>query len=417
MRRIRIPNIVLVNSEKTYLDADYTSGTTLTVIQSFGFQDNDIAVVGNVGEEKTESQDVTGRTGTTVIDISAALNIDHNKGTPVYRSEYDQVSIERDTVEITKSDIQWDKPETLYIDSTGNDSHSYRFRFYNSLTATFSEYSPTVAGSGFSRSQVGFILQETRGELRGTSLRKVSDTEIIRLFQEGQTVIQDSNPRYWFLKVDTFKADNGIATVADQSVYSLATYTDLNILARIRFNFNDGTDNIIYDLDPKDEIEFDVWVRDQDRATDDRATKFKLIPPDSDSDQGYFEIDPVAENSGNGTFYPVYFKTMAVVNDISDTTDSPLPHLLKYYALWRIHERLGNTVKANIYKKLFWGPSPQDKDRTALTGIALLEHKNKSQGIAIGKPQSLVRFRGQKAVSDMFERATLDRDSQAERYW
>ena len=98
MRRLRIPNVNLRLEEKTYLDADYSSGTALTVINAIGFAGGELTfftVVGEVGEDKTESQIVSSLTGSTVINIASALRFAHNKAVPVYRSPWNQVEISK----------------------------------------------------------------------------------------------------------------------------------------------------------------------------------------------------------------------------------------------------------------------------------------------------------------------------------
>lgn len=419
IRRIRIPNTNL-SGEKTYLDADYSSGTTLTVISNLGFADNYMVVVGEPGEEKTEAKDATGITGNATINISGALKFSHNKSTPIYKAVWDQVSIERQTTggtwaEITASEIDWDKNETVYIDASGDDTHSYRFRFYNQFLTQYSEYSPTVAGEGFTKKQVGYMLQNVRKAVDDPDKKRVSDTEIIRMFTTAQDIIQSVRHNWWFLKVDTWKASNGITTEASTGVYSLATYTDFNYLERMRFNFNDGTDNTIYDLIPLDEIEFDDWVKDQDRTDDDTVARFKLIPADSSSDQGYFEVDPVPETAGYGTFYPEYWKIMGTLDDVADETDCPLPQILEDYASWKIEQRKGNETKAKIYQDLFYGANPKEKGRRDLTGIALLEQLNKNKGSTRGMPKQI--WRRSVSLNRIFSERVLDRDSLAERYF
>ena len=53
MRRVTIGNPDLRNTYKTYLASAYSSGTTLTVLSNVSFAANDLAVVGDVGEELT----------------------------------------------------------------------------------------------------------------------------------------------------------------------------------------------------------------------------------------------------------------------------------------------------------------------------------------------------------------------------
>jgi len=423
MRRIRIPNPDLSRGEKTFLDADYSSGVSLTVVSNLGFQANYMVVVGEPGEDKSEAQKCASTGGNTTITVGSALKFSHNKGTPVYRSVWKSCEIERRTGStgtwalLSSSEIDWDKSETIYIDTAGTDSHDYRFRFYNTHLGEYSGYSPTIPGSGFTRKQVGYMIQKVRTKIYDPSRKKVTDGHIIDLLQEAIDIIKAVRHNWWFWKVDTFKADNGIATVASQTRYSLATYTDLIYLERMRYHFDDGTDSYIYDLEPLDEIEYDRWVRDQDRTEDDWCARFKLVPPDSSSDQGYFEVDPTPENSDNGTFFPEYYKEPTALNDVADETEITVPQVLEEYAIWQIYEELGNEVKAAVYKKRFYGPSPVDRDREALTGIALLEQMNKSQGVMVGLPKTLWRWSGRKALKRLYAERTLDKDSQKEKYF
>ena len=183
-RRLNIPNPRLSDGEVTYLNADYTSGVSLTVQRADIFQNDDIAVVGRVGEEQTESESVLSTTGNVTITLDAALTFDHNKGIAVYLSRWDQVSIERQITSVGTwsvlilTNIQWDKLETLYDDTNGTDLHSYRFRFYNSAGAYYSEYSPTIGGGGFSRSQVGAMVLNVRRNLRDPNRERVKDSKI-----------------------------------------------------------------------------------------------------------------------------------------------------------------------------------------------------------------------------------------------
>jgi len=51
MRRLRIPNIDLHKEEKTYLDADYSTGSTaLTVVNALGFASGEVTFFGVIGE-------------------------------------------------------------------------------------------------------------------------------------------------------------------------------------------------------------------------------------------------------------------------------------------------------------------------------------------------------------------------------
>ena len=428
MRRLRIPNPDLHKEEKTYLDADYSSGLSLTVIQSTGFYGGEVrffVVIGEPGEDKTESETVTGITVPNTITIAAGLDNDHNKSTPVYRSPWDKVEISKmpsggGWSVISQSAIQWDKNDTLYTDDDGGTTDSYRFRFWNTISNVFSEYSPTVTGAGFDRNQVGFMLTRVRKNINDTERKIVSDEEIIQMLDSAQDLVKGIRQDWWFLLVDTFKAANGITIVADTGTYSLATYTDFNFLETLRYNFDDGTDDILRHITFLDKLFFDDRVRDQDRDHDDQIEVYTLLPPDSSSDNGYIQVDPIPDNA-NGTLYPNYYKTMTTLNDVADETPIPIPSILEQYAISQCERIKGNETKAELYENLFFGKSGGKKGSvvTRTTGIQLLERMQNAQTHPSGQPKSWKVWRGRKALRDMMQDPTrgISIDSYREKYF
>lgn len=426
---MRIPNPDLRKEEKTYLDADYSSGTALTVINAIGFTGGEVTfftVVGEIGEDKTESQQVSSLTGNTVINISSALRFSHNKSTIIYRSPWNQVEISKmpsggNWSVISTSNIQWDKTETLYIDDDGGSTDSYRFRFYNSVSAVYSEYSPTVTGAGFGRNQVGFMVLRVRKNINDLERKVVSDEEIIEMLDTAQDLIKGIRQNWWFLLVDTFKAGTGISVQADVGTYSLATYTDFNFLESLRYNFDDGTDDILRHLRFLDKLIFDDRVRDQDRDHDDQVEVYTLLPPDSSSDNGYFQVDPIPDNANSSKFYPNYFKTMTTLDDVADETPIPIPSVLEQYAISQCERIKGNETKAELYENIFFGKSGGKKGSisTRPTGIQLLERIQNAQIHPEGQPRNIKIWRGRKAIKELMQDTShgLSNDSLKEKYF
>jgi hypothetical protein len=421
MRRIRVPNINLINSEKTFLDSDYTTGTTLTVVSNLGFAANDYAVSGEPGEEKTESSLVASISNSDTITVSVAYNFDHNKGTTLYRSEWNQIVLERRLIgaaswtSLATFNIQWDKKDSLYVDTSGNDSYEYRFKFYNSATSNSSEYSPSITGAGFPRKSVGRMIINIRKKVRDPRRDRFTDSDIIMLLGDGQADIETLIPELWFLRVDTYEESNGIAATASTNKYSLATYTDLNFLSKIKYVYVNGTTQM-WELDPKNDIEFNQYdYAISNPNLDDNTAIFKLLPPNSSSDQGYFKVYPTVKTDGVGTFYPVYYRHFDVLNDVSDETELPFPELLEDYVAWKIHDLLGNTEEAIKYKTYYFGPNT--KDRTdALMGIALLEAHNAKRNKVLGYGRKLWNYKGPRARNNYFPNTTRSRDYIRENY-
>jgi len=168
--RIKNPN--LTNEEKTYLTADYSTGTSLTVRNNDGITATWFVVVGEPSQEQTESKTISSVTGNETVVISADLKFSHPKSTPVYETQWDQICLERSSsattgfAEITDSPftIEWDNKDSMtsILDSAGSTAHYYRWRFKNSGTGTYSSYSGVVSGAGLSRNQAGYVIKKIR---------------------------------------------------------------------------------------------------------------------------------------------------------------------------------------------------------------------------------------------------------------
>lgn len=423
MRRIRIINPLVDKTYKTYVGADYSSGATLTVISNVSFAANDIALVGEPREEYTETKKVNSISGSTTFNLASALNFSHGKGTSVYRTIWDNVSIEGRSsssgtfAELTQSALQWDNRnnETVYYHSDGTDSWEYRFRFYNSVTATYSEYSPTLTGSSPARNSVRYMISQVRKNTADEERKIVpDDSEIIRAFNEAQDIIYSHNPKYWFLYVDTYKGSSSISATASNDVYTLASYTTLGHLDTIRYRYTSGSLDEIYHLRRKSNVEFDSLMRDLNRSKDDHPLMYKMLPADSASSKGYFQVDPVIQNSGVGQFYPNYYEKMADLDTVDDTTQVPLPFLLENYAISYVEKIKGNEKKSAIYEAWLLDSDPNKVPK----GLAMLDAMDVHQRGSTGQPKQLVRFRGQSIETRLYgERTPRSRDWERENYF
>lgn len=419
-KRLRIANPDLSKSERTFLDADYvTSATTLTVVNNFGFAANDIVIAGNPGEEKSESQPVSSYTGNTTITLTAALDFAHNKGTIIYRFEYDQIEISRyrsgTWTLISTSDIQWDKRETIYIDANGVSTDSYKYRLINSISGASSGYSPNISGAGFDRGQVGYMISEVRRVAGDEEKKIISDAEILRQFNRAQDIIKARRNDWWFLR----KTSSGqITTTINTRTYGLNTYlSDMNYIDTVRYRYDDGTTDNTYHLENITSLEMDYEVRDNDATTDDWPSYYVIEPPDSTDATGYISIDKKTKTTGYGKFYIRYFKKMTDLSTIISTTDVPLPSILEDFAVAYIFKIKGDETKAEIYSKQFYGPQPKEERYQEPTGLRLLEIMQSSKGKAIGQPKALKTFRGRKVMTKYFKDHTVDADSIRERYY
>lgn len=368
-----------------------------------------------MGEEKTEQAAYSASTGATGLTIGSAYLLNHTKTTPIAKSAWNQIILEYKPANgnwtpIAPFNIQWDKLETLYFHTGGDDTYSYRFKFFNSTSVNYSEYSPTVKGTGFNPLQVGSMVINVRRKIRDPNRQRFNDTDIINLLQQAQVDIQIRMPKLWFLKVDTFETATGIAAIPNTSIYSLATYSDLLYLYKVKYQYVNGSNTQVYDLIPTPENEFDRFTQLSNLPLDDNVLRVKLLPPTTTNLQGSFKVYPIPKNTNIGTFYPEYFRKFTVLSDISDTTDLPFPEILEDYAAFRLHQLMGNKLQSDIYKKLYSGPSNGSPEEP-LTGIALLEVHNKNvMNVSTGYGKQLWRYRGRRGRNNYFGNGIVNRD-------
>lgn len=422
MRRIRVQNLLLDKSFKTFISTDYipaTSGVTLQALSTVSFTANDILIIGEPREELTEKVTLNSVTDIDTFVLTSNLNFSHPKSTSIYKSPFDKISIESRVpngtfAEIVSTNIQWDNKnnETVYYDTSGLDTTEYRFRFYNSVTSSYAEYSPTITGAGFTKAQVGYMIDEVRGVVNDKERKIVTDDELIRYFSTAQDIIYARNPRYWFLLVDTYRQSNGISCIGRTDVYDLATYADYGHLDRVRFLYNNGTTQQIYGLNNEAGIEFDIQVSDLTQTGNDYADSYKLLPADSLSIVGYLQIYPKPINT-YGTLYPIYYRKMASLDTVDDATLVPLPQLLENYAIAQVERLKGNDTKAKTYEDMFYGIPDKYKQNAVIGGLALLDNLDNANKRPQGQPRSLWNYRG----DSLFKNRGMNRDFIKENYF
>lgn len=401
MSQLRITNPDLTKQEKTWLTAQYTSGTSLSVQNTEVFADNNIAVVGNPGEEKTEATDLTATPPSLLSLTVTALNFTHNKEAPVYKSKWDQVEISKKPSAgaysvLTTIDIQWDKPETLYDDTTGLTTDTYKFRFKNSQTSTYSSYSDELLATGYARNAVSTMVTNVRRKIRDLTGKVFSDQEVIEELDNQQRNIEADHPRAWFLLDES----SAIPTSASTSLYNLPT--DLNFVDTIKFNYVSGNTDVTYNLHHVTDVEMDAYKEDGNATDRDEIRTWTMRPPTATATKGQFEVHPTPETASLN-MYVRYWKAFSTLNSFGDTTELPDPEILENMVAAELENRQGNNDRATI-----WANSAKE-------GIRRLFARNRRLR---GEPQFL-RFIGQRGVRSLFGVGTarLYTDQQREDYF
>ncbi|MCK9371510.1 hypothetical protein M0R04_16470, partial [Candidatus Dojkabacteria bacterium] len=217
---------------------------------------------------------------------------------------------------------------------------------------------------------------------------------------------------WWFLR---FPENSDITTVADTFNYNLDSMSGivLGFIKKIRYRLVEGSEDNTDPITFKTEDEFDDLIRDNNRVADDSVSCYTIRPADTSSTNGYIDVYPTPETTGAGTFYIQGFKKMDRLSSDTDETLIPIPSILENYAIAQIERIRGNDKKADYYEGLFYGPPPRAKDRSNLTGIALLEQlQEKSRPTS--QPRSFISFRGHGAHNSLYSRVRDDTEEDDE---
>lgn len=388
--KIQIFNPDLSNEERTYLDADYSSGTSLTVRNNSGMTANYFVVVGEPGQEQTECKQISSTTGNTTITLASALKFAHPKSTPVYLTKWDKWSLERASTlagvytEVTESPvfIKWEDKElaTLIENVSGSSSYFYKWRPLNSVTSTYGSYSDVLAGGGQERSTVGYVINQVK---RNPLAKDVDDETIIEYFNDFQELVYEEMPKAWWFK----KEGTQVATAVDTYKYSITTnWSDFLSMNYMLYRYVSGSTDVTYPLTFSPLVEFYNFKADSDQPSDDYAKYWTVLPPDSTSPKGYIGIHPTPK-SDDCYLAPVYNRSLTDLDTFGDTLVVPKPKGYVDYALYRI----AGDIKLDM--------SNADKYNSIVrSDIISLKRRSRVQ---LGQPE-FNRFRGQRGWSKNF---------------
>ncbi|NCN41076.1 hypothetical protein GW916_07470 [bacterium] len=337
--------------ERTSLADDVASGTTLSVQDTSGFAVNDLILIGQLGNEKTEVRKIATVASKTSLTISAAISFSHSQNAPIYKYYYDKIDIQYRTSSAGSWTVISGMPINLLIDEThtsynhtsGASTYQYRARYYNSITAVYSDWSSVLPASGFARDTLQFMTDQVYLLFNDLEEDSATRNQIRNFFNEAQELVSSRWDKWFFL----YREDSATASVDSTSTYALPT--DLQRLEAILYEYTDDNSNTYkYRLLRKPEVEFDSLVADQSLDENNDLRVYTLRAGDSTNPQGYFETYPTTIDGG-GTFYVRYYMKMDELTNPSDTTPVPIPRILVDYAVGNLYDLKHKEDKSAYY--------------------------------------------------------------------
>ena len=289
---IRIQHPDVNNYVRTYLSAQIAAaGTAMSVLDNNGFADNDWMVVGEVGDEKTETTDVNGAvTRGTAMTVTNALSFAHELDAPVTRilergikiygaatdggsgtliASIDALTASGRQLADAKM-IEWNKPYTEHNFVAGVDTTDYDY-FYVTFTdgTTESSASDYIASTGLGSTSAEAMIQ---GALDITGAQPSESGEVtwpflIRSVQDWQDYVTQ-----WVDTQSGIKKDWSWEYISDNTSLTLTTYENRYALSGLSsdLKYNEskqGVLNLILGKYPTQYIPIDKFDRELEGRT------------------------------------------------------------------------------------------------------------------------------------------------------
>lgn len=183
----------------TYLDADSAAAATSLTANGTDFSANQYFTLGQVGNEKTELLQVSGTPTSTSIALIAGAAYAHNRGDSIRFLPFNQIVVERSTdggtnyTPLTAIAIRPDATETYMQRTADASTDVYRFRFFNSTSSLYSQYSDPTTASGYDDNTVYAVKKRALDQLGEDKSDLITDSFLNDALMEARR-IADQNP-------------------------------------------------------------------------------------------------------------------------------------------------------------------------------------------------------------------------------
>jgi len=408
-KTLKIKHPPIPSKEETFLTSALSaSGVASTVRSNEGWANNDVVIFGRPGQEQVEQVLASGVTGNTQID-HAAVKFAHGQNTPLFRSDYNQISVERkpsggsySEIAEGKVNIEWDEKDGFsYVDvAAGADGDTYKWRFYNSGSGAYSPYSGELLASGMTYQYAGYIIEQIRLFGKIPAELGITDLDILKMLNRGQQRVDTLAPSggRWYFTLTEDTTSTRITSIADTYKYDLTSNFRAMDVVKV-LDENDLKINLSF----SPLIEFDALKQDDtDTASHNNNTRiWTLLPPDEDNTNGYFGVHPTPEDTSI-YFYRRYWRFLPELTTPFSQTLIPLPETLFNWAMFEIYRLREDRETAAEYKADF---------NENIKMLKLLQRRQ------IGQAE-LQRFRGQRGYSRLFGEYNVQAgDFYRENYW
>jgi hypothetical protein len=226
------PNID--DNQKSFISIDYSSGTTIYVNNTAGFNSGDFVLLGRYGSPQSEIVQIQSIVSYTQILLVNSANFPHSSDTPMTFIPWDQWKVYRSITGIGGTYsllsgfpdlIQADMDKNIGFDNASQPTYSYKLSFYNSSKLQESSFSQELLATGYQSytlKEIEDSVLELFGDPNERFLnRRAIDVWVNQIYRKMQLAVVGSESPY-FVNSISINGNGG-------SSYSIANYNMLQI--------------------------------------------------------------------------------------------------------------------------------------------------------------------------------------------
>lgn len=324
------------NLEKSYLSNSYAVGTTTIVVRNNNrFVTSSRILLGDMGYEESEMVTVSNVNTDGITLTISATRFPHATDDAVYVLPYDQIKFYRSTTTVDGTysvlstvdvDVDNADKQTYYDDPNGLPVYFYKLSFYNSIFTTESALSDPIAGTGYTRLQLGSIINDFLTEVGDLEQQYMTIPQSINVMNECNDDLSTQSKRpYRFLKTSTLLSiigtNNRVPLPSTLLKFDRLSYT-------YDFSTTNRTDNIdVLDIEEIEYLDYDNTAQTSNDLTriaiDETSNELVLFPTPTDN-----QID---------AFRVYFWKKFNDFNSLGDTIETPTPRIYKLFLASRFY--------------------------------------------------------------------------------
>jgi hypothetical protein len=206
--KVKINNPIINDLELTYLSQNIANTTSIPVISSdFFVAPNDLIIIGNEQYDNCELRTVASISSNTIVTTVAAKN-SHITGEKVRKLLFNKIKLYKKTIVqddytlLATIDITYNNPDsfTVYSDSLGTNTDSYKAQYLNSVSSDESELSDAFSGADIDSDSKYLTVSEFR-KMTGIMDSEIPDSVLSEFLARSSRDLK----RYAFAKDKEFR--------------------------------------------------------------------------------------------------------------------------------------------------------------------------------------------------------------------